>query len=301
MLTIQSNRCNGCQDSRKSTHMLYQNWLNLKLHLLWCHNRHVAKGSQITGPTLRFTKYTNSAAWLVREGWARVEHDGQCHTAHPGQWLIVKPGARVQTFSEDARLLSIAFEARWPDGSHLYQDGLSLVIEASDAPALEEKVRPILTAVMNIAPGTWDLRDHGADLRCYLRLEQLLCEWIAALSEILAGKGIRHSGHFGIDERVRMAVDLLHARDLADPLALEILAAAVHISPNHLIRLFRKDLQTTPHQFWDRLRIEHAQSRLRQSDIRIKEVAIDLGFKHLSHFSKWFKRHSGKPPQAVRG
>lgn len=280
--------------------MLYRNWLNLKLHLLWCHNRHVAKGTQITGPTLRFTEFTNSAAWLVREGWARVEHDGQCHTAHPGQWLIVKPGPRVQTFSHDARMLSIAFDARWPDGSHLYQEGLSLVIEASAAPALEQKIRPILNAVTEIAPDTWDVRDHRADLRCYLRLEQLLCEWLLALSEVLDGRGIKHSGHFGIDERVRMALDLLHARDLAEPLALETLAAAVHISPNHLIRLFRKELQTTPHQFWDRLRIEHAQSRLRQPDIRIKEVAIDLGFKHLSHFSKWFKRHTGRPPQSVR-
>jgi AraC-like DNA-binding protein len=280
--------------------MVYRNWLNLKLHLLWCHNRHVAKGTRETGPTLRFTEFTNSAAWLVREGWAQVEQDGQCHTANPGQWLIVKPGPRVQTFSHDARMISIAFEARWPDGSHLYQDGLSLVIEASEAPALEQKIRPILNTVMEIAPGTWDLRDHPVDLRCFLRLEQLLCEWLAELSGILDTRAIRHSGHFGIDERVRMAVDLLHARDLADPLALETLAAAVHISPNHLIRLFRKDLQTTPHQFWDRLRIEHAQNRLRQPDIRIKEVAIDLGFKHLSHFSKWFKRHTGGPPQSVR-
>lgn len=280
--------------------MLYRNWLNLKLHLLWCHQRHVAKGTQITGPTLRFTEFTNSAAWLVREGWAQVEHDGQCHTAHPGQWLIVKPGPRVQTFSHDARMLSIAFEVRWPDGSHLYQDGLSLVIDAAAVPALEQKIRPILNAVTEIAPDTWDVRDHPADLHGFLRLELLLCEWLAALSAILDQRGIQHSGHFGIDERVRMAIDLLHARDLADPLALEILAAAVHISPNHLIRLFRKNLQTTPHQFWDRLRIEHAQSRLRQPNIRVKEVSSDLGFKHLSHFSKWFKRHTGKTPQSLR-
>ncbi len=280
--------------------MFYRNWLNLNIHLLWCHNRHVAIGTKKTGPTLQFTEFTNSAAWLVREGWARVEHDGQCHTAHPGEWLIVKPGPRVQTFSQDARLLSIAFEARWPDGSHLYQEGLSLVIEAAEAPAIEQKVRPILNAVKQIAPDTWDLRDHQADLGCFLRLEQLLCEWLLALSETLETRGIRHSGHFGIDERVRMAVDLLHAGDLAEPFVLEKLAAAVHLSPNHLIRLFRKDLTATPNQFWDRLRIEHAQSRLRQPEIRIKEVAIDLGFKHLSHFSKWFKRHTGKSAQTVR-
>lgn len=279
--------------------MLYRNWLNLKLHLLWCHNRRVAEGMQLTGPILQSTEFTNSAAWLVREGWARVEQDGQSHTAYPGQWLIVKPSSRVQTFSHDTRMLSIAFEARWPDGSHLLEEGLSMVIEASEAPALERKIRPILKAVMEIAPGTWDVRDHRADLRCFLRLEQLLCEWLLTLYDTLEGRGVRHSGHFGIDERVRMAVDLLHARDLAEPLALEGLAVAVHTSPNHLIRLFRKDLQTTPHKFWDRLRVEHAQTRLRQPEIRIKEVAIDLGFKHLSHFSKWFKRLTGKTPQSA--
>lgn len=280
--------------------LAYRNWLNLSLHLLWCHNRRVVDGTIQMGETLRFTEFTNSAAWLVREGWARVEQDGQCHTAHPGQWLIVKPGSRVQTFSRDARMLSIAFEARWPDGSHLFREGLSLVIESSEAPALEQKVRPILDTVMKIAPGTWDLRDHKADLECFLRLELLLCEWLTALSRVLEKHGIQHTGLFGMDERVRVAVELLHARDLAEHMDVETLAAQVRVSPNHLIRLFRKDLQSTPHRFWDRLRIEHAQSRLRQPDTRIKEVAIDLGFKHLSHFSNWFKRHTGRPPHAMR-
>jgi len=281
--------------------MLYRHWLNLNLHLLWCHNRHVAEGMPVQGPVLRSTDFTNSAAWLVREGWARVEHDGQTFTARPGQWLIVKPGSRVQTFSQDARLLSIAFEARWPDGSHLYEDGLSLVVDAAEVPVLEQKVRPILKAVMAMAPGTWDLRDHPSDLQSFLRLELLLCEWLMALAEILEVRRIHHTGHFGIDERVRTVLDLIHAGNLADPLELESLASAVHISPNHLIRLFREHLQCTPHQFWNRMRLEHAQSRLRQPEMRIKEVSIDLGFKHQSHFTKWFKQHVGQSPQKARG
>jgi AraC-like DNA-binding protein len=280
--------------------MVYRNWLNLNLHLLWCHNRRVAEGRKITGPILTSTDFTNSAAWLVREGWACVEHDGTTHTAHPGQWLIVKPGPRVQKFSLDARMLSIAFEARWPDGSHLYQEGLSTVIDACDVPGLENKVRPILNRVMELAPGTWDLRDHKADLLSFLSLEQMLCDWMLELSTVLSARGIGHSGHFGMDERVRLAVELLQSRDLSEPLDLVKLSETMRISPNHLIRLFRKDLQTTPHQFWDRLRVEHAQNRLRQPSTRIKEVAIDLGFKHLSHFSKWFKRHTGAPPQTMQ-
>jgi len=280
--------------------MRYRDWLNLNIHLLWCHNLPVAKGRTDAGAILRSTEYTNSGAWLVREGWAQVEHDGQCHRAEPDQWLIVKPGQRVQTFSADARLISIAFEARWPDGSHLFDDGLSLVLNGDEAPALETRVRPILNTMKLVNPDTWDARDHQVDLALFLRIERLLCQWLVALTEVLAARGIAHSGHFGIDERVRAAIDRMHASDLAEPFDAEKFATAVNLSPNHLIRLFRRDLQTTPGQYWDRLRIEHARHRLLQPDARVKAIALELGFTYLSHFSKWFKRHTGNTPRAIR-
>lgn len=280
--------------------MRYRDWLNLNIHLLWCHNLPVAKGRADAGGILRSTEYTNSGAWFVREGWAQVEHDGQCHRAFPGQWLIVRPGPRIQTFSADARLISIAFDARWPDGTHLFQDGLSLVLCGEQAPSLEKRVRPILNIMKGINPDTWDARDHEVDLALFLRLERLLCQWLVALSEVLAAHGISHSGHTGIDERVRSAIDKMHAADLAESIDLDQLAKNVGLSPNHLIRLFRRDVQSTPSQYWDRLRIEHARSRLLQPGSRVKEIALELGFTYLSHFSKWFKRHTGHTPRAVR-
>jgi len=280
--------------------MRYRDWLNLNLHLLWCHNKPVAKGRLDVGAILRSTEYTNSGAWFVREGWAQVEHDGRCHRAEPGQWLIVKPGKRVQTFSADARLISIAFDARWPDGAHLFDEGLSLVIDAQDAPLLEKRVRPILNTMKLVNPDTWDARDHEVDFELFLRLERLLCQWLVALGEVLAARGVGYSGHFGIDERVRAVIDRLHASDLAESLDAERLAKTVGLSQNHLIRLFRRDLQSTPGQYWDRLRVEHARSRLLQPGARVKEIALELGFGYLSHFSKWFKRHTGATPRETR-
>ncbi len=280
--------------------MKYRNWLNLNIHLLWCHNLPVARGWDPSSGVLRFTEYTNSGAWLVREGWAQVEHGGVCHRAEPGQWLIVKPGKRVQSFSADARLISIAFDARWPDGSHLFDKGLSLVVNAEDAPALEKFVRPILETMKHVNPDTWDAREQVVDLALFLQIGQLLCQWLVALNEVLTLRGISHSGHTGIDERVRLALDLMHSFDLAEPFDLSGLSTKVGLSQNHLNRLFRQDLQSTPTQYWDRLRIEHALHRLLQPGARIKEIAIELGFNHLSHFSKWFKRHTGKTPRLTR-
>ncbi len=280
--------------------MRYRDWLNLNLHLLWCHNLPVAQGRNDAGQILQSTEYTNSGAWLVREGWAQVEHDGQCHRAEPGQWLIVKPGKRVQSFSADARLISIAFDARWPDGTHLFDEGLSLVVDGKEAPDLERRIRPILNTMKQVNPDTWDARDHEVDLKLFLRLENLLCEWLVALAEVLVTHGITHSGHFGIDERVRSAIDRMLTFDLGEPLDADQLATTVGLSQNHLIRLFRRDLQTTPSQYWDRLRVEHARHRLLQPDTRVKEVALELGFTYLSHFSKWFKRHTGSSPRTMR-
>lgn len=281
--------------------MRYRDWLHLNLHLLWCHNLPVARGRGDAGrPVLRSTEYTNSGAWFVREGWAQVEHDGQCYRAEPGQWLIVKPGRRVQSFSGDTRLISIAFDARWPDGTHLFDDGLSLVVEGDAAPALEKRVRPILNLMKRINPDTWDARDQEADLALFLRLERLLCQWLTALGEVLTVRGIAHSGRFEVDERVRSAIERMQAADLAEPLDAERLAATVGLSQNHLIRLFRRELQTTPGQYWDRLRIEHARNRLLLPRSRVKEISLELGFNYLSHFSKWFKRHTGKNPRAMR-
>jgi AraC-like DNA-binding protein len=280
--------------------MRYRDWLNLNIHLLWCHNLPVARGREETGDVLRSTEYTNSGAWLVREGWAQVEHGDQCHRAEPGQWLIVKPCQRVQTFSPDARLISIAFDARWPDGAHLFNKGLSLVVDGKDAPELEKLVRPILQTMKRVNPDTWDARDHVVDLALFFQIEQLLLRWLVALAGVLAERGVGHSGHSGIDERVHSAIDLMHTFDLAEPLNSEQLAARVSLSQNHLVRLFRRELKTTPTQYWDRLRLEHARHRLLQPEARVKEVSIELGFTYLSHFSKWFKRNTGKTPRAMR-
>lgn len=287
------------QQTGKPEPMRYRDWLNLNVHLLWCHNLPVARGHRDAGhDVLRSTEYTNSAAWLVREGWAQVEEAGVCHRAEPGQWLIVKPGIRVQTFSANARMISIAFEARWPDGSHLFDDGLSLVLDAAEAPQLENCVRPILNLMKTINPESWDAREHDVDLSAFLTLEKLLCEWLDALAGALQARGVRHSGHTGIDERVRKAIDLINAMDPGETLDVEKLASQVVLSPNHLNRLFRRNLKATPGQYRERLRAEYARQRLLQPDSRVKEVAIELGFTHLSHFSKWFKRHVGTTPRS---
>lgn len=54
---------------------------------------------------------------------------------------------------------------------------------------------------------------------------------------------------------------------------------------------------STPRHYLEKRRMDYAYRRLRMPDAQVKEVATTLGFVHLSHFSKWFKKHLGQSPR----
>jgi AraC-like DNA-binding protein len=87
----------------------------------------------------------------------------------------------------------------------------------------------------------------------------------------------------------------------------EVLALEANYRPAELARLCAVSLRTLQRHFqseykmtishWLRaVRLQKAYGRLTSGD-RVKEVALDLGFKQLSHFSREFKRFYGVPPR----
>ena len=85
--------------------------------------------------------------------------------------------------------------------------------------------------------------------------------------------------------------------NLGDELKVIELAAIVQISPYHFIRLFKKALGKTPHQYILQQRIEKAKCLLEYREISLAEIATLVGFSDQSHFSKYFKRVIGITPK----
>lgn len=280
-----------------SSQMLYRDWLALRTHLLWCYDHEVGLPADVQ-EVYHSNWETNSGAWLVRTGWAEVEYDNQRCRAEPGQWLIVRPGHRIQSFPYGVEVLSVAFEANWPDGTDLLSRGLPMVFDREDCPALENKAKRMAKTVARFAPDTWDAREHHASFDHFFKLERELNDWLLTLVNFLVEQGIRPTGRFGIDERVLKAVHLLDAHPLDGWLDQERLAEDVGLSLVQLTRLFHRDFQTTPHQYFDGRRMEAARRRLAAGEDTVKTVAVSLGFNHLSYFSAWFKKQSGYSPRA---
>lgn len=74
------------------------------------------------------------------------------------------------------------------------------------------------------------------------------------------------------------------------------LANACNVSEDHLIRLFKKELNMTPIAYVNKKKIEKAQLMLVLEHSTIKEVACSLAFDNISYFNKVFKAQLGKTP-----
>ncbi|MEV5707517.1 helix-turn-helix transcriptional regulator [Actinoallomurus sp. NPDC052274] len=98
---------------------------------------------------------------------------------------------------------------------------------------------------------------------------------------------------------VRNGIAVMHER-LAHPLTLADIAAEVHLSVYHFIRVFREATGETPHRFLTRLRIEQARRLLAGTDLTIGQIAERCGFSSPGSLSSAFLAHVGVRPSAYR-
>jgi len=96
------------------------------------------------------------------------------------------------------------------------------------------------------------------------------------------------------------AQQLLNARYHDETLTLRRLAGELHASPEHLCRVFHQQTGLSPMVYRNRLRMQAAQSLLRNSDLPCKTIADRLGYADLYAFSKAYRRIMGVPPTTER-
>jgi transcriptional regulator GlxA family with amidase domain len=78
------------------------------------------------------------------------------------------------------------------------------------------------------------------------------------------------------------------------------MARRANLSPSRFAAVFRQHFGLSPHQYFLRLRIEHAQELLRTTDLPQRDIAAYCGFADVHHFSKAFKRITRLPPGVYR-
>jgi len=220
------------------------------------------------------------------------------HVAHPAG-----AGDDCTVFAFDERLLQGALELvdpRWLDSA-------SCGASASHTDALARPFRFV-----------HGLNDEGTFLaherlrraahsphREALALDEAAVELLSAVmhgayrSRGRAAKVVRTSTAAAHSELAQRA-SLYLASAFCENAALADVGRAVHASPFHLARLFRREFGLTIHQYRHRLRLRAALARVAEGETNLSDLALALGFSSHSHLTDAFRLAFGMSPAECR-
>ena len=85
-----------------------------------------------------------------------------------------------------------------------------------------------------------------------------------------------------------------------DPVSLEEVANAMHVSTFYFCKMFKKATGLTFTDYLGRVRIEKAKALLLNPHLRVSEIAYMVGFQSLTHFNRVFRNLTGESPSHFR-
>lgn len=240
-------------------------------------------------------------AWLLTRGRVTVRTVGDVHDATAGTWVFLPYPTHAHEFSADARVLSLAFSARWLDGRQLFDERVTRVIAAGRAPLLAKAARALQAVVQRWFPGVPMLRRREpASLKAFLAIEGRLADWVAAYAEAMIATGAVPVHPHVTDERTLAVLRLLEAEAPRRHLTEAMMARHAGLSVSQLNRLFVRAYGITPRTCAERYRAATARDLILSTTEPIKGVAYSLGFSQPSHFARWFREQYKLYPAAYR-
>ena len=101
------------------------------------------------------------------------------------------------------------------------------------------------------------------------------------------------------DSRVRTIVALIQD-ECKRPFKLSHFAETVNLTPEHLCRLFTRQMGIAPLKYLKLCRLQRARELLENSHLTVKEIMFAVGFNDESHFVRDFENHFGLSPVRYR-
>jgi YesN/AraC family two-component response regulator len=85
-----------------------------------------------------------------------------------------------------------------------------------------------------------------------------------------------------------------------DPISLDEIARAMHVSTFYFCKMFKKATGLTFTDYLGRVRVEKAKNLLLNPHLRVSEIAYTVGFQSLTHFNRIFRKVAGEAPTDFR-
>jgi AraC-like DNA-binding protein len=225
---------------------------------------------------------------IIEQGAEQFAYRRSNHVAPTGSIIFINPG-EMHTGSS-ATEHGWTYRTLYPATELLQRAVTDLTGKQRDIPFFPEAVvyDPEMLAEISLAHRA--LEEQASVLERESRLLWTLARLIARYADDHPRPRPFAKEHMGI-LRVRTYLDEHYAENIS----LEELAVIANLSPFHLLRSFRDQVNLPPHAYQIQVRIMHAKQMLRLGLSGI-DTALAVGFADQSHFTKHFKRIVGVPP-----
>lgn len=98
---------------------------------------------------------------------------------------------------------------------------------------------------------------------------------------------------------IKKTIDYIN-NHISEKIEIAHLVELTHWQEQHFIRMFTKQIGTTPYQYILERKIEKSKGLLLETTLPIKDIAFDLGFSSYSNFCNAFKKATHKTPDTFR-
>ncbi|MDQ0886735.1 AraC family transcriptional regulator of arabinose operon [Paenibacillus sp. V4I9] len=223
--------------------------------------------------------------------------NGKIFTAQKGDMVIVVPGDLHSTASsqvEHVERVLIQFDPRFipqPERQVLelppFLESTLLRVPLKEQDELENSLLYMLS----------ECKEHQAFYESYIR--QLLIGLLIRLHRIGSLADTSAESQHPMHQKVSEITAHIHTH-FSEPITLEQLAGIFFISPSYLSRVFLKLTGFHLSEYIRIIRVREAQKLLRTTTAKIQQIAEHVGFEHISHFNKTFKKVSGCSPLQYR-
>jgi AraC-like DNA-binding protein len=269
-------------------------WLSLSREWLWVYRGPVPKtgewSAEISVPP---------GVFFVERGEVRICVDGEEVVVPRGSAFFSASGLRQHWFAKNTVLLSVGFRCTWPDGTPLHRTGLNFVVSATELRlATQELFRRIHRGKKSV--GYREAITHKTlTVVDWANHEAAFARWFAIYLKWIQKMGVQPESRTG---KSRRRVDQLTAWLNALPFN----ETTPSLPPHFSLGLRRAEQLLLQHlgiglrAFLERRRLNAARERILSEQGTLKEIAFALGFRYASHFTAWFRRHTGLSPSAYR-
>jgi len=97
------------------------------------------------------------------------------------------------------------------------------------------------------------------------------------------------------NEIIRQAQQYISAH-IREKLSVPLVAKQVDVSPSYLTSLFHKNLQISPGEYIRRSKLQESKQMIRENNLNFTEIAAELQYSTVHHFSRQFKEKFGITP-----